>query len=116
MSVADAISFQSSQTRNDYIANGILNTSHIIESSTFFEYYATLRECLTDAKWRDRLDCDDDNWICNLTENIMPHFWDLDNGGRNQHRCPADLILPTAVAAVDNLRGGSGRHQSTDRG
>ncbi len=92
MSVADAISFQSSQTRNDYIANGILNTSHIIESSTFFEYYATLRECLTDAKWRDRLDCDDDNWICNLTENIMPHFWDLDNGGRNQHRCPADLL------------------------
>lgn len=103
MSVADAIHLQCTQARNDYaITNGILNDAQIVDSSMFSDYYAALRECLTDSKCRERLICDD-TWVNAITEYIMSIFWDLDNGDRNQQRSPADILKGEIIRLFELL-------------
>ena len=103
MSVADAIHLQCTQAGNDYlIANGVLNDAQIVDSSMFSDYYAALRECLADSNYKERLICDD-AWVNAITEYIMPTFWDLDNGDRNQQRSPADILKGEIIRLFELL-------------
>jgi hypothetical protein len=108
MSVADAITVQCSKARNDYFVpqghHGILNHSQLVESSTFFEYFTALRECLTGPGTERRLSRDG-HWIHDITEYLLPAFWKIDNGGRNQNRSPADILKGEMIVFFEHLAG-----------
>ena len=106
MTVADAISTQCTQAKSDFIVShgqhNILNHSQLLDSSTFSEYFAVLRQCLNGPKVGRRLKYDK-HWIRDVIEYLLPVFWEVDNGGRNQNRSPADILKGEIIMFFEQL-------------
>lgn len=106
MNIADAISSQCSQTISDGIVSqgprNNLNYSQLLESSTFYEYFAVLRKCLDGANIRNRLSCDKE-WVHDITRYLLPVFWEVDNGGRNHTRSSSDILKGEMIMFFERL-------------
>jgi len=102
--VVDAIESQCSQSKNDYFASqgNMTNHSYAFESTYFRDYFSALRICLTGPKTDDRLKSDE-HWIYDITETILPGFWEVDNCGRNQNRPVADPLKGEIIKLFEHL-------------
>ena len=106
MNVADAIILQCTQTSNTYfVPNGpqnMLDHSKLVDTSAFYEYFSVLRECLTGRNAQKRLRLDK-QWTQDITEFVLQAFWKIDDGGRNQHRSPADILKGEMIIFFETL-------------